>query len=108
MGLFFIAELRLVLFGESDLNPVRGRHFHGPLFLKWGRGGLRRGLFFIIELPLVLFGESDLNPVTGRHSHGPLWSSSESLTSIVTGRHSHVYLLGVEERGVEDGLVLHS
>ena len=60
MGLFFIIELHLVLFGESDLNPMTGRHSHDPLFLERGRGELRMGLFFIIELRLVLFGESDL------------------------------------------------
>ena len=72
-GLFFIIELHLVLFGESDLNPVTGRHSHGSLFGVGEERGLRIGLFFIVELHLVLFGESDLNPATGRHSHGPLF-----------------------------------
>ena len=31
-GLFFIVELHLVLFGESDLYPVTGRHSNGSLF----------------------------------------------------------------------------
>ena len=38
MGLFFIAELHLVLFGESDLNLVTGGHSHGHLFLSGGEG----------------------------------------------------------------------
>ena len=70
LGLFFIVELCLVLFGESDFNCVTGRHSHGPLFLKWGRGGLRMGLFFIVELHLVPSESLTFNCVTGRHFYG--------------------------------------
>ena len=116
------------LFGKSDFNCVTGRHSHGPLFLKWVRGGLRMGSFFIVKLRLVLSGQPDFNCVTGRHPMAlSSWSGGEGglrmgLVFIVelclvlfgepdfncvTGRHSHGSLLGVGKRGVEDGLVLH-
>ena len=109
-------------------NCVTGRHSHGPLFLKWGRGGLRMGFVLHCRTTPGLFGKSDFNCVTGRHSHGPLFLKwvrgglrmglffivelclvlfGEPDFNCVTGRHSHGSLLGVGKRGVEDGLVLH-
>ena len=85
-GLFFIVELRLVLFGESDFNYDREAF---PCLSPWsGREGrLRMGLFFIVELHLILFGESDFNCDREAFPCPPSWSGGEG--------------------GVEDGLVLH-
>ena len=93
MGLFFIVELHLVLFGESDLNPATRwgdglvlyhRHISicmpSPLWRllnpvtgrQSGEWGLRMVLLFIVQLHLVLFGESDVNSVTDGDTHGSL------------------------------------
>ena len=46
MGLIFIVELLLVVFGESDLNPLRqAGHPHGPL-LGVKSGGVKDGLVY--------------------------------------------------------------
>ena len=76
MCLFFIAELRLILFGESDFNCDREAF---PCLPSWsgGEGRLRMGLFFIIELRLVLFGESDFNCDREAFPCLPSWSGGE-------------------------------
>ena len=76
MGLFFIVELRLVLFGESDFNCDREAF---PCLPSWSgvEGRLRMGLFFITELCLILFGESDFNYDREAFPCLPPWSGGE-------------------------------